>query len=305
MADEAEGRAATAWPMGFLFPFATAARATPGRGDRAGRTLAVCSVKGGVGKTTTAVNLAAALSLQKGARVLLLDADPQGHASGCLSGIAQGDGGGLADVLAQRGADLSEVVLETDRPGLHLLPSGTRLQSAEQNIATRIGRETVIRGLLDVPRSRYDYVVIDCPPSLSLLAVGALVAADSVLVPCEPSPLAICGLGSLIEGLADVRERLNSSLSLLGVLQTRVDARNKHQNAEAEEALRATVGEHLLPVSISVSTALARARTTGIPTVFAQPGTRAAEQYVALAKIVRKRLGATVAEGVTSAEAAG
>ncbi len=305
MAQGAGGRAGSAWPMGFLFPFGATSHRAPERGDRPGRAIAVCSVKGGVGKTTTAVNLAAALSLGKKTQVLLVDADPQGHASGCLSGMATSTGKGLADLLGERGADLSEVVVETERPSLHLVPSGAGLQAAEQALATRIGRETVLRGLLDVPRTRYDYVVVDCPPSLSLLAVGALVAADGVLVPCEPTPLAICGLGSLIEGLADVRERLNPSLALLGVLQTRVDGRNRRQNAEAEEALRATVGDHLLTVAISTSTDLARARTSGVPTVLGRPTSRAAEQHVELARAIRKRMEKGAATGVATAAAAG
>jgi chromosome partitioning protein len=273
--------------MGMFFPFST--RTAAARGDRAGRTIAVCSVKGGVGKTTTAVNLATALSFHDGIRVLLVDADPQGHASGCLSAIATGGEGGLAALLPRRGADISEAVVETKLPSLFLVPAGVGLQEAESSLATRIGRETVLRGLLEVARSQYDYVVIDCPPSLSLLAVGALAAADAVLVPCEPSPLAICGIGSLIEALGVVKERLNPSLHLLGVLLTRVDARNTRQNREAEEALRTTtIAEHVLPVSIGVSTELARARTNGVPTVLDKPGCRASEQYVELAALVRQ-----------------
>lgn len=305
MAQGNGGRASAAWPMGFLFPFGGTTRRAPERGDRAGRTIAVCSVKGGVGKTTTAVNLAAALALGKKTQVLLVDADPQGHASGCLSGMATSNGKGLADVLGERGADLGEIVVETERPSLHLVSAGAGLQAAEQALATRIGRETVLKGLLEVPRTRYDYVVIDCPPSLSLLAVGSLVAADGVLVPCEPTPLAICGLGSLIEGLADVSERLNPSLALLGVLQTRVDGRNTRLNAEAEEALRATVGDHLLPLSISTSTDLARARKSGVPTVIAKPTSRAAEQYGELASLLRKRMEKGAPAGIRAAAAAG
>jgi chromosome partitioning protein len=275
--------------MGFFFPFAGAPRQAE-TGDRRGRVIAVCSVKGGVGKTTTAVNLAAGLSLVEGLRVLLIDADPQGHATGCLSGLVAEPPGSLASVLPQRSGDLLRVVASTGARGLDLVAAGGDLQAAETALASRIGRETVLRGLLEVPRTHYDYVVIDCPPSLSLLAVASLVAADAVLVPSEPSPLAICGFGALLTSLADVRDRLNPGLRFLGVVLTRVDGRNLRQNAESLETLRATVGDHLFATRIGVSTELARARLHGRPTVFHAPRSRAALQYQDLVGEVRARV---------------
>jgi chromosome partitioning protein len=272
-----------------MFPFAvpTGARA---RGDRAGRVIAVCSSKGGVGKTTTAVNLAAALSLDEALRVLVADIDPQGHTSACLEALVRDEGGSVADALSRRGADLSDAVHPTKRPNFDVAPAGADLQAAESGLATRIGRETVLRGLLETCRTHYDYVLLDCPPGMSLLAVGALVAADAVLVPCEPTPLAVSAIETLLRSLADVRERLNPSLRLLGVLMTRVDGRNTRQNREALDVLRAGVGDFVFTTMIGVSTELARARTSGMPTVLHAPRSRGAEQYTSLAAEVRKRL---------------
>lgn len=282
-------RVASAWPLGFMFPF-TAASSARTRGDRAGRVIAVCSSKGGVGKTTTAVNLAAALSLDDTSRVLAVDVDPQGHTSACLEALVHDQGGSIAEVLARRGADLSDAVHETERPNLDVAPAGADLQAAESSLATRIGRETVLRGLLETCRTHYDYVVMDCPPGMTLLAVGALVAADAVLVPCEPSPLAVSALETLLRSLADVRERLNPSLRLLGVLLTRVDGRNKRQNREALDVLRAGVGDFVFSTMIGVCTDLARARSSGLPTVLHTPGSRGAVNYIDLTDEVKKRL---------------
>lgn len=278
--------------MGFFFPFAGGRSRTEASGDRPGRVVAVCSVKGGVGKTTTSVNLAAGLSLEEGLRVLLIDADPQGHASGCVSSMMTDPpgGGSLADVLPQRSADLLGAVVQTNIPKLDVITAGDELQAAETTLATRIGRETVFKGALEVTRTHYDYVIIDCPPSLSLLAVASLVAADAVLVPSEPTPLAICGFGSLLTSLADVRDRLNPDLQFLGVVLTRFDGRNKRQNREALETLENTVGDHLFETKIGVSTELARSRMHGRPTVFQAPKSRGALQYLDLASEVRTRM---------------
>jgi chromosome partitioning protein len=275
--------------MGLLFPFG-GSTAKEVRGHRPGRVVAVCSVKGGVGKTTTSVNLAVSLALEEQARVLLMDCDAQGHASGCVAGLVPQASGGLADVLVKKNGQLSEIISSTSERGLDLVDAGQDLQASETALANRIGRETVLRGLLDVPRTHYDYVIIDCPPSLSLLAVGALVAADAVLVPCEPTPLAICGFETLLASLGDVRERLNPTLRLLGVVLTRVDARNKTQNREAIGSLREMVGDFLLNTSISASTEIARAQVHGRPTVLHNPRCRGAEQYRDLAAEVRRNM---------------
>jgi len=288
-AEQRRARSA-AWPMGFFFPFASTGKKTEATGDRPGRVIAVCSVKGGVGKTTTSVNLAAGLSLEEGIRVLLVDADPQGHATGCMSGMVAETQGSLADVLPRRSGDLLDVVAHTNKPRLDLVPAGDDLQAAETTLSTRIGRETVLKGALAVARTHYDYVVIDCPPSLSLLAVASLVAANAVMVPSEPTPLAICGFGSLLTALADVRDRLNPSLAFLGVVVTRFDGRNKRQNREALETLESTVGEHLFESVIGVSTELARARMHGRPTVLQAPKSRGALQYRDLVSEVRTRM---------------
>lgn len=251
-----------------MFPFAAVSR-KPDAGDRAGVVLAVCAAKGGVGKTTTAVNLADGLARTEGTRVLLVDADPQGHAGVCVPVVdaaeLEHEPADLATLVLRHQAELLEAVWPTTIEGLHVVPAGAGLREAEQTLASRIGKETVLRGALEVTRTHFDYVVIDCPPSLSTLAIASLAACDGVIIPCELSALTVRGLEELVRALAQVHQRLNSRLGVLGIVVNRLDSRNSRANAEVIEELQEFAGELLFDTAIRSSTALPRAQRQGVP----------------------------------------
>jgi chromosome partitioning protein len=178
------------------------------------RSIAILNQKGGVGKTTTAVNVAAALG-QNGQRVLLLDLDPQSHASMHL-GVDPGDGANMYDVLAD-GRPLAEATYEaTD--GLRVVPATIDLVGAEIELAGQEERETVLRRAVEVEADEFDVCVMDCAPSLGLLTVNALAAADEVIIPLQPHFLALQGLGRLLETVELVRERVNPHLRVAGIV---------------------------------------------------------------------------------------
>lgn len=202
------------------------------------RTLAIVNQKGGSGKTTTAVNLAAALG-EKERSVLLMDLDPQASASMWV-GISDG-GKGLLDALTGTG-DLAELITPTVVPGVSVIPCSTWLAGAEKALATHSGAESILRkrlGKLDT--SRYDYCVIDCPPTLGVLTINALTAADEVVIPVEAHVMALAGVAQIHTTVAVVQERLNPALKITGILACRVDARTRHAQ-EVVERLRERFG---------------------------------------------------------------
>ena len=201
-------------------------------GEKKAVVIAICSQKGGVGKTTTSVNLGAALSYFHGKKVLVIDLDPQGHVEKSLGSIVN-DGieyTPLSRVLESKKGNILDAVIKTELENFHLTPGDKSLNQTDSVLASRIGKEFILRMAMEVAKTHYDFILLDCPPSLGNLTLNGLVASDYALVPCEMSVLAFEGVTDLLETLHEVSERLNKSLSVLGVLFTRVDGRNLTMN---------------------------------------------------------------------------
>ncbi|MDP9394118.1 MAG: AAA family ATPase [Actinomycetota bacterium] len=191
------------------------------------RIIAMCNQKGGVGKTTTTINLGAALA-EYGRRVLLVDFDPQG-ALGVGLGFNPHDlDRTVYNLLLERGCTVADVVLKTDVPGMDLLPSNIDLSAAEVQLVGEVAREQILARALAPVRDEYDVVIIDCQPSLGLLTVNALTAADGVIVPLECEFFALRGVALLVETIDKVQDRLNPDLEIDGILATMYDSRTIH-----------------------------------------------------------------------------
>ncbi|OGN81530.1 MAG: hypothetical protein A3H36_06745 [Chloroflexi bacterium RIFCSPLOWO2_02_FULL_71_16] len=255
---------------------------------REGQTLtaiAVANQKGGVGKTTTAISLGAALAARN-VRVLLIDLDPQGNATSGL-GETRDRATSVHGVLL-RDAPISGAIVPTAVPGLDLLPSGTEMAGAEVELVPAMAREFRLRSALQ-GLSGYDVVLIDCPPSLGLLTVNALAASDEVIVPVQAEYLALEGLAQLLATIEAVRARLNQKLAVLAVLMTMVDRRNR-LSLQVSEEVRRHFPELIAQTQIPRSVRLAEAPSHGKPISLYDPTSRASEAYSDLATEIAARL---------------
>lgn len=253
------------------------------------RRVAVTNQKGGSGKTTTTVNLAAALGELK-RRVLVVDLDPQASAS-LWFGIRDG-GRGLFDSFVNNGS-IADIIRKTDVLGVEIVPSSSWLVGVEKALAGEVGAETILRRNLDsLPRDRWDYVLVDCPPSLGLLVVNALAAVDEVLVPVEAHVLALAGLAHLLKTVELVRDRLNPSLRVGGIVACRVDARTRH-SLEVVEMLRGRFGSIVHKVYIRENVRIAEAPSFGEPVLQYAARSAGAEDYRSLAREIMEKRGDT------------
>ena len=251
------------------------------------RIIAVCNQKGGVGKTTTTINLGAALA-EQGRRVLLVDFDPQGALSVGL-GIQPHDiDSTVYNLLMERDVTVRDVLSKTNVDGMDLLPSNIDLSGAEVQLVHEVGREYVLGGVLEPLQPDYDVIMIDCQPSLGLLTINALAAADGVIIPLECEYFAMRGVALLMETIDKVCRRLNTKLTIDGLLATMYDSRTLH----TREVLASTVsgfGDKVFHTVINRTVRFPDATVAGEPITSFDSGSMGANSYRELAKEVLER----------------
>ena len=255
------------------------------------RIVAVANQKGGVGKTTTAINLATALAVE-GQRVLLVDLDPQANMTSGIGLKGQtADGGTVYHALTGEAGEPGAFLLSTRVPTLNLIPADRNLTGAEVELVSLPNREARLRDVLAGLRDRFDYIFIDTPPSLGLLTLNALVAADAVLIPLNCEYFALEGLADLVATLRRVRGSLNPSLDIAGVLMTMHDERTNLGQQVARD-IRSFFGDRVYTTVIPRNIRLGEAPSHGIPAILYDARSKGAEAYLALAREVLARANA-------------
>ncbi len=246
-----------------------------------GRIIAVANQKGGVGKTTTSINLAAALALEK-RKVLLVDADPQGNATSGAGIERSAERRNLYHALVA-GDAVRDLVLPTEIPTMWVLPSDKNLAGVEIELSSSEDRAKLLRNLLEPIKDYFHFIIIDCPPSLGVLTVNGLTAADSILVPVQCEYFALEGVTELFDTLTRLKRELNPLLAIEGLLLTMFDERTNLSTAVAKD-LRDFYGSQVLNTVIPRNVRLAEAPSFGKPILLYDPRSRGAEAYSQLAK---------------------
>ncbi|MBV6520014.1 MAG: Sporulation initiation inhibitor protein Soj [Gemmatimonadaceae bacterium] len=266
-------------------------------GTRLAHVIAIANQKGGVGKTTTAINLAASLALSE-RRILLVDGDPQGNATSGIGIQARSLPRTIYDVILGACAVDEAIVISSHFPTLHVLPSTPDLAGAEVELVGVDSRELMVRHALDSLRRRYDVILIDCPPSLGLITVNMLAAADSVLIPLQCEYFALEGISQLMSTIQLVQRNLNERLTLFGVLLTMYDARLNLSRQVAEDA-RAYFGTSVFTTVIPRNVRLAEAPSFGRPIISYDVSSIGSAAYMQVANEVVTRLKTYVSEPET------
>ncbi|SFT58548.1 chromosome partitioning protein [Geodermatophilus amargosae] len=248
------------------------------------RVIAMCNQKGGVGKTTSTINLGAAL-VEYGRRVLLVDLDPQGALSVGLGVPAQQLDRTVYNALMERRTTLADVRVATDVPGLDLVPSNIDLSAAEVQLVSEVAREQTLLRALDSVRDEYDYVLIDCQPSLGLLTVNALTAAHGVVIPLECEFFSLRGVALLVDTIDKVKERLNPELEISGILATMYDTRTVHCREVFSRVVEA-FGDTVFRTVIQRTVRFPETTVAGQPITTWAPTSSGAAAYRDLAKEV-------------------
>lgn len=252
-----------------------------------GKTIAIANQKGGVGKTTTAINLAASLAvLEK--KVLIIDADPQANTTSGLNFSPENDEGRtLYEVMIGK-IDMEDALIQTELDGLHMVPSHINLVGAEIEMLDSENREFILRRAIDSVKENYDYVIIDCSPSLGLITVNALTAADSVIIPVQPEFFALEGLGKLLQTIRIVQNGVNPDLKIEGFLVTMFDGRTKAHN-QVMEQLKEYFKDMVFRTVIQRNIRLSEAPSHGKPIILYDVMCNGSTNYLSLAKEVLEK----------------
>ena len=246
-----------------------------------GRIIAIANQKGGVGKTTTSINLAAALA-EKGKKVLLIDTDPQGNTTSGF-GVEKNELDNTIYELILEECSIKDCIIEDVIPNVSIIPSNVNLAAAEIELIGVERKEFILKNAVDYVNDKYNYIIIDCPPSLNMLTINSMTTADSVLVPIQCEYYALEGLSQLIHTINLVKERLNPDLDMEGVVFTMYDSRT-NLSMQVVDNVKSNLNQYIFKTLIPRNIRLAEAPSYGMPIIKYDPKSSGAEAYLKLAE---------------------